>query len=304
MADPIVGVDAGASSTTAALGYGGAVERTATGPGANATTLGVDDAADVIVRTIRTALAGARPSAVYIGASGAGRASVARALEALVGSAFPKARVRVGDDAAIALRGAVPEGPGIALIAGTGSVAYADNGRTAHRAGGMGYLIGDEGSAFAIGFAAVKLLGRALDGRARHEETAALVERVLAVASRDELIARVYDRRIDPAKIAAMAPSIVAFAGKGNRASREIVERAANDLGDLAFDVARLAELEHRPVTIVLTGGLLDARSFLTERLEARLRVDLPEAAVVHSASAPHVGALRLANALLAEVPR
>ena len=147
----------------------------------------------------------------------------------------------------------------------------------------------------------MKLLGRALDGRARHDETAALVERVLGVSSRDGLIAKLYDRRIEPAKIAAMAPAIIAFAGKGNHAARDIVERAANDLGDLAFQTARIAELDRGPITVVLTGGLLEIPSLLTERLGARLRVDLPEATVVHSSSTPYVGALRLAHALLAE---
>ena len=145
MTDPIIGVDAGASSTIAALSYGGEVVRTASGPGANATILGVDDAADIIVRTIRSVSAGEHARAIYIGAAGAGRPAVARTLEALVGSAFPRARVRVGDDAAIALRGSVPEGPGLAMIAGTGSVAFADNGHATFRVGGLGYLIGDEG---------------------------------------------------------------------------------------------------------------------------------------------------------------
>ena len=112
----------------------------------------------------------------------------------MIGSAFADCRVLAGDDAAIALRAAVPEGPGIVLIAGTGSIAYAENGERRSRVGGLGYLAGDEGSAFAIGMAAVRLYGRVLDGRARADETTEVVNRALgAPRSGCVYIGAVYD---------------------------------------------------------------------------------------------------------------
>ena len=220
-----VGVDAGGTSTVAALSDDGEFVREAHGRGANATTLGVDDAADVIITTIREALSGERPDAIYIGAAGAGRKRVADDLRELIESAFRGARVVVGDDAAIAFRAAIPDGDGAVLIAGTGSTAYAERGERSQRVGGLGYLAGDEGSAFWIGMQAVKLYGRVLDGRASRDETTDLVARVLDVADREGYVAALYDRALDPAQVAALAPSIIAFAGKGNRASTKSCSR-------------------------------------------------------------------------------
>ena len=52
----VVGVDAGGTSTRAAVAVAGEIVRSADGPGANASVIGVDDAADAILATIRKAL--------------------------------------------------------------------------------------------------------------------------------------------------------------------------------------------------------------------------------------------------------
>ena len=152
--------------------------------------------------TLRRALDGVPPHAIVIGAAGAGRADVALSLAELVGSAFTGALVEVGGDAPIALRAAIPSGPGVVLIAGTGSTAYAENGDRRVRIGGLGYLVGDEGSAFAIGMAAVRLYGRVLDGRARADETSDLVARTLDAVDRDAYLAALYDAPLVPASSA------------------------------------------------------------------------------------------------------
>ncbi len=291
-----VGVDAGGSATVAARGRGDEPVRTARGGPANPTTIGIADAADIILRTIREVLAGERPDTIYVGAAGAGRAHVAEELRSLVASGYPHADVRVGDDAAIALRSAIDRGPGIVLVAGTGSIAYAEKGDRRARLGGWGSQLGDEGSAFAIGFAAMRLLSRAIDGRSPRDETTALVERTFAITSRDDLIARVYDARLDPARVASLAPVIVAFAGKGNRASTKIVQAAAQELADLARAAARAVSLDAPPVA--LAGGLLRENSLLTFLLETRIAGDLPGAMIVRDAGDPSLGALRLAQAV------
>lgn len=293
-----VGVDAGGTSTVAALSKDGAFVRDARGRGANATTLGVDDAADVIITTIRDVLAGLVPDAIYIGAAGAGRKRVADQLRELIGIAFRGARVAVGDDAAIAFRAAIPDGDGAVLIAGTGSTAYAEHGEQVQRVGGLGHLAGDEGSAFWIGMLAVKLYGRVLDGRASRDETTDLVARSLDVSDRTGYISALYDRAPDPALIAALAPSIIAFAGKGNRASTKIVQQAAQELGDLVKAALRAVQLLEASPAIALAGGLLRENSLLTFLLETRLNGDVAGAAIVKGGDEPARGALRLAERL------
>ena len=291
-----VGVDAGGTTTVAALSKDGEYVREARGPGANATTLGIDDAADIIITTIRGVLGGSAPDSIYVGAAGAGRARVAEELRELIGVAFRGARVVAGDDAAIALRAAVPDGDGAVLIAGTGSTAYAVHGERAQRVGGLGYLAGDEGSAFWIGLQAVKLYGRVLDGRAARDETTDLAVRALGVPDRESYIGALYDPTPDPAMVAALAPSIIAFAGKGNRASTKIVQQAAQELGDLVKSALRAVDLlEHSP-HVALAGGLLRENSLLTFLLETRLNADVPGVAIVKGGDEPARGALRLAE--------
>lgn len=295
----VVGVDAGGSSTRAAIGVAGEIVGSADGPGANASVIGVDDAADAILFTIRKALERRHPAAIAIGAAGAGRTSVASTLRDLIASAYADTPVVVADDASIALRGAIPSGPGIALIGGTGSCAYAENGDLRVRVGGLGFIAGDEGSAFAIGMAAVRLYGRVLDGRARADETTDLVARALGVPDRDAYLAALYDQPIVPATIAALAPSVIAFAGKGNRAAGKIVQQAALELGDLVKSAASAAKLVDASPLIALTGGLFAENSMLTFLLETRIVGDLPGATTVRGSN-PLAGAVRIADALVA----
>jgi N-acetylglucosamine kinase-like BadF-type ATPase len=294
-----VGVDAGGTSTVAALSKDGEFVRQERGRGANATTLGVDDAADVIITTIREVLAGLAPDAIYVGVAGAGRKRIADQLRELIESAFRGARVVVGDDAAIAFRAAIPEGDGAVLIAGTGSTAYAEHGEQSQRVGGLGYLAGDEGSAFWIGMQAVKLYGRVLDGRGGRDETTDLVARLLDVKDREGYIAALYDRTVDPAQVAALAPSIIAFAGKGNRASTKIVQQAAQELGDLVKAALRAVQLLEASPRIALAGGLFRENSLLTFLLETRLNGDVAGAVIVKGGDEPARGALRLAERLV-----
>lgn len=295
-----VGIDAGGTSTRVAISENGVFAGEASGPGANATTLGIDDAADAILAVVRKALDRRKPAAIVAGAAGAGRPAVAGALAELIGSAFPDARVAVEDDAPIALRGAIPTGPGIVLVAGTGSVAYAENGARSARVGGLGYLAGDEGSAFSIGMAAVRLYGRVLDGRSAADETTDLVARTLDAHDRDAYIAALYGTPLRPAEIAALAPSVIAFAGKGNRASTKIVQQAGLELGDLIRSVAKAVGLTEASPPIALTGGLFAENSMLSFLLETRIGGDLPGALAVRGGDGATIGALRRAEALAA----
>ena len=270
-----VGVDAGASQIVAVVSRDGNAAGTAHGGSANPTNVGISDAADAILRTIRKALAGAHPDAVYVGAAGAGRLDVAETMRFLIASAFPRATVAVGDDASIALRSVVPRGPGIALIAGTGSIAVADDGTRTYRVGGLGYLIGDEGSAYWIGSAGIRLLARVYDGRQAGDDLTEFVARELAVDSREKLLDYVYDQRPAIPKIAALASGIVALAGKGSRSAAEIVQAAAGELSELVRGAGRIAGLLDKAPAVVLSGGLMYENTLLTTMLEARITADV-----------------------------
>ncbi|MGP6191239.1 MAG: BadF/BadG/BcrA/BcrD ATPase family protein [Vulcanimicrobiaceae bacterium] len=293
-----VGVDAGGTSTVAALSRGGR-ENVARGGPANASSRGAAAAARTIVETVRELAGCEQPAAIYVAAAGAGNAATAQVLEDALQAAFPTARLAVDDDTRCALRAAIPEGPGAVLIAGTGSVAYAESGDARVRVGGAGYLLGDEGSAFAIGLAALKLLSRVYDERAPGDETTALAARAFDAPDRAALLAAVYGVPLEVAKVASLAPSIIAFAGKGNRAASKIVQATAQDLGELIRAALRGAGLTQASPAIAFAGGLLRENSLLSFLLETRVQGDIPGASIVRLREEPVHAALRFAEAML-----
>lgn len=294
-----VGVDAGGTATVAALSRDGSYESTVRLGGANPSSAGIPAAVETIATAVRELVRDTDPHALFVSAAGVGRATVRAAFEAALTAAFPETHaLAVEDDTRAALRSAVAEGPGIVLIAGTGSVAYGENGAARARVGGAGYLAGDEGSAFAIGMAAVRLLARAYDGRAQPDETTALVARALDAPDRDALLGALYGAPLDVAKVAGLAPSIVAFAGKGNRASTKIVQAAAQELGDLARAAARQCGLGDASPDVAFAGGLFRENSLLSFLVETRVVNEIPGARIVRARDEPARAALRFAESL------
>jgi glucosamine kinase len=143
-------------------------------------------------------------------------------------------RIAVISDAEAALLGALGGGPGVLVLAGTGSIVL---GRDRHgrlaRAGGLGPLLGDEGSAF--------WLGREWLRGAPDAATAAR-----ALARRPDAVAR----------IAAVAPAVLARARRGDRRARAITAAGQSHLAEQAGAVIRRLGLA-APVTVSWSGGLL-----------------------------------------------
>ena len=181
------------------------------------------------------------------------------------------------------------------MIAGTGSVAYAEHGDASVLVGGAGYLLGDEGSAYAIGIAACRLLVRVLDGRLRADQTTELVQRELAAHDRGGLIAAIYGEAFEVGGVAELAKPIIALADAGARSATKIVQSAAHELAELAKATAtRAGLLDHSP-NIALVGGLLRGNSLLTFLLRTRIGGEIPAANIGGGEIDPVLGALRLA---------
>ncbi|MGZ3507109.1 MAG: BadF/BadG/BcrA/BcrD ATPase family protein [Vulcanimicrobiaceae bacterium] len=296
-----VGVDAGGTSTVAALARDGKFVRTHEGPAANASSRGIERASETIAQAVLAVLDGASPSAIVVGAAGAARDQVARGIEQALQARFRHARVCVRNDASIALRAVVPEGDGIVLIAGTGSIAYAERGAESFRSGGFGYLLGDEGSGFAIGQAAIKILLRSYDGRVPRDAFIESIERELRIAGALEALQQIYADPHPVARIASLAPLVLDAANSGDRAATKILQTAALELAELVRAVVRSAALGGSSAPIVFAGGLLRRNSMLTYLLETRLQNDFPHMPIRKDAIEPYVGALHAADRLARE---
>ncbi len=293
-----IGVDAGATATVAALSRDGAFVAGARGGPANASSLGSVRAAEAIVATVRELAGHFGVCAVFVAAAGAGRVSVREALASALGAAFPATAIAVEDDLRVALRAGIVAGPGVVLVAGTGSVAYAEHGERRARVGGAGYLAGDEGSAFSIGMGAVRRLFRTYDGREQADELTLTIAQALGAPDRDALLEVLYGGPPEVARIAALAPLVTGAADGGHRVATKIVQNAAQELGDLVRAAARAAELPEFPA-VVFAGGLLRTNSLLSFLLESRVTNELPGAQIVRVREEPARAALRFAEALL-----
>jgi N-acetylglucosamine kinase-like BadF-type ATPase len=297
---PAIGVDGGGSGTFAVRAADGAL---AAGGPSNPTALGIERAVAAIAAVVRQLAPDGCD--LFVGAAGAGRPEIARALEAgLTHALGAGTAVHVEGDSRIGLRAAIPHGRGVVLRAGTGSFAYAENGERSARVGGAGYLLGDEGSAFAIGLAGLRLYLKILEGRAHDAEFAARMGELSEARDRDALLDFAYGDRPRSAAIAGLAPAVVDLAGNGHRGALRIVQQASSDLADLTKAAASQAGLLELEPAVALGGGLLRSNSVLSYLLETRIAAEIPGANIVRSddPAAPARAAARLAEGLRAPV--
>lgn len=157
-------------------------------------------------------------------------------------------------DQEIALRGAM-DGPGVVVIAGTGSICFGKNaaGKTA-RSGGFGHLIDDGGSGYALGRAVLSSAVRSVDGRLKHSDI------LQAVCARldggpERIIPFVYDPETDKAAIAQFAGIALELARQGDTEARRILQREAQELCQLVMAVQE--SLDMPQCRIALLGGLI-----------------------------------------------
>ena len=292
-----VGVDAGGTSTVAAVSLDGRHERKTEGSAANASSKGVAQAGTIVADVVFAALNGLQPDAIYVGAAGAGRPGVAEALEHILTQRFPAAAICVRDDAHIALRAGVPQGDGSVLVAGTGSIAYAEVGAGRFRSGGYGYLVGDDGSGYSLGAAAIKHVLRAYDGRVPRDGLVDDIEAAFHANDPMQILERVYGEPDAVTRIASLAPLVLRSANSGGRQAARMVQQAALDLAELLKALIRRAA-PPADAPIVFAGGLLRENSMLTYLLESRLQNDLPAMPILKSGKEPALCAMALAERL------
>lgn len=265
--DLVLGVDGGGTRTVALLaarnGSGWKLlGRGEAGP-SNRQAVGTEAAFDALEAATEAAFAAAgRPRkpvrAACLGLAGAGRPKDREVIREWAQRASLAGTVEVIEDAALLLAAGTPAGWGVAVVAGTGSMAYARHadGRTA-RAGGWGYLMGDEGSGYAIAVAGLRAAARAADGRGPKTP---LADRFLAsfgLGRPEELVGAVY-RGCDRAALAALAPVVLEAAAAGDPVAAEIVDAEAAELASAASAAAR--QLDLGPTfPVALAGGLLES---------------------------------------------
>ena len=166
---------------------------------------------------------------------------------------------KITHDAEIALTGATEGQPGIIIIAGTGSMAFGRNqsGRTA-RAGGWGYVFGDEGGAFDITRRALRAILQTEEGWGPATELQPLLLEATKCGNANQLLHRFYGNypRQD---VAALAPLVTRAALNGDQVALSILEKAAQSLAWFVAGVHQNLFLPREKTAIAQIGGVFQS---------------------------------------------
>jgi glucosamine kinase len=293
-----IGIDGGGSKTACAVGDDAVVLGIATAGGSNIIRLGEEQARAGLQTAITTACAtaGVNPQDVVctcVGTAGASVTTAREAVQKIVG-AVVAGKVEVVGDMEVALEAAFGGGPGVIVIAGTGSIAFASDGHghTA-RAGGWGHAISDEGSGNWIGRLAVSAAMRAGDRR----QASCLEEMILnhwRLAGREELVKMA--NRVPGPDFSQLFPVVVAAATNGDEVARHVLTEAGTELAELALGAVRALWQESQCVRVALVGGVLRHSTIVRHTFYAALRTRRPNLAVCMAVVDPVAGALALAR--------
>jgi glucosamine kinase len=273
--DVLVGVDGGATRTRVLVGTRAGDRLTRLeGPGSLVRPAlpdaGVGKLAEHVRDALRQADRATPAHALCCALAGAGRPDERQRVESMLRDEGLATRIRVIPDVDAAFQDAFHDDDGVLLLAGTGSIAVARHaGRTA-RAGGWGGVFGDEGSAFAMGRAALVAVARARDGRGPATQLTDAVLRHTGCTTPEALIG--WADRGGKADIAALAPLVLGAAGDPVVAAI-LDEAAAHLIAHVQALLERLGPWE-RPPGLAFAGGVLAAESRLRDTLLRRLEFE------------------------------
>jgi N-acetylglucosamine kinase-like BadF-type ATPase len=296
-----LGIDGGGTKTTCAVGDETRLLASTTAGPSNIVRVGEARARESLKQAVHKACedAGILPENVTrtcVGGSGAAHPELGAIVRGILAEILPTPIDVVGD-MEIALEAAFADGPGVILIAGTGSIAYGrdKNGETL-RAGGWGFEIGDEGSAHWIGRATVNAILRASDrdGDAAASSTLAKsLFKTWGVSSFSDL-ARAANS-IPPPDFAALFSTVAA---SSDDVAREVLGKAGRELAEVAAVViGRLFDADGIPtVPVAMTGGVFRHAAPVREAFYNELQKLEPRAQVISQIVDPVEGALRMAR--------
>lgn len=287
----ILGADVGGTSSRVVLFKDDSERDRAEGPGSPMRSGEGDRLASTLAELARPLLLrgrAVRADALVVGASGAGREAERNELQTALQKHRLAWRVVVTTDAELARAAAFAGGPGVLLIAGTGSIATArDANGMSRRVGGLGWRMGDQGSAYWIAARALEAVGAMHDGLG----TVTHLAEALCTAARVPGIAGLiqWSATATPGQVAALGPAVLACAAGGDPVAAGLRNGAVNALVQLAVAAGA------GTLPVAMSGGLLGPDRPLRDRVASTLEQN-HGATVIRRAIDPCRGAPFLAR--------
>ena len=268
--------------------------------------IGIEGLKSVLAGGIRAMLTsvGLTPSDITYGflglpAHGENTALLA-CLDTIVEETLPKQRYRCANDVVCGWAGALAGCNGIAVVAGTGSIAYGEYATRSARVGGWGELFSDEGSAFWVAREALTLFSRMSDGRTTKGPLYGLMRKHFGVAADLDVCAAVYGPpALSRSELAALSRLVTQAALAGDRSVLLLFERASQELAELvhaAHDVLEIPTGLRVPVSYC--GGMLQAEGVMLPLFDAALQATERQYQLAAPRLSPSAGAALYAATL------
>lgn len=266
--DLFLGVDGGQSSTKALIGdaSGRVLGRGSAGPCNHVSSA---EARAKFLRTIGECVAAARTEAglgaeVRFRAACFGMSGGPEDKEALLREVVAADEWLVTHDGLIALSGALAGEDGIVAIAGTGSFVFGRKGEKTMRAGGWGYLFGDEGSAFWIGKEALRAALRCEEGWGEATALRAMLLEVTGAGSVLDVLHLFYTPDWPRSRVARLAAKVGGAAEAGDPAALSILRCAGEKLAEFVAAIRLTLWQSDVVVPASYIGGVFRNRQVLT----------------------------------------
>jgi N-acetylglucosamine kinase-like BadF-type ATPase len=298
----ILGIDGGATRTDAILSdeEGHILGRGVGGP-SNYNVVGIEAAKASLKQAIEGALSDAQQDVQEVKAAAVGVPcrDEPPPISEWFANRLSNAKTIVVPDYELVLPAGTPQGWGVSIISGTGSVAFGRNpqGQRA-MTGGWGYILGDEGSGYAIGLAALRSVARAQDGRSPRTMLTELILEAWGLKDLNDLSRRVYHGGTTHADIAALTSVVIEAAAASDAIALSLTREAGSEL---ALSVAALVPLLNWPEQIpcAMGGSVLIKSDFVARTFLERVRELRLPLAPIQKVSEPVFGALIIARKLL-----
>ena len=277
----VLGIDGGGTKTECVvLNEAGAVLARGRGAASNPTRIGFPAALaalqETIDSTVKSICISFEVAAVCAGLAGTGRPENHDQMQRFLQEQFPNGLVDVRTDLELVLS-AMPQGPAIVLVAGTGSAAIGrDASGLVKRQGGFGPASSDEGSAFDIGRNAIAA-SRGEDSAAASELSRQILRHLgcsnwadvdlKSAAAPDTVYPRVF-------------PVVAAAADSGNSLAQSLLQAAAETLGALSYSLAESLSISQQEFPLGKTGGTVVRSRFFDQAIDQALLRRLPNAIV------------------------
>lgn len=202
---------------------------------------------------------------------------------------------KVVNDTVIALASGTHSANAICLISGTGSNCF---GRNANgkmiNAGGLDYLLADQGSGFDIGQQTLRAAVKSYDHRSKKSLLEKLVCDHFKIDSIAQLKNKVYHPQLNKTQIAELARICFSAREQFDATANEIIAEAIEEMILMVTAVMKRLVLVNTPTDLVLIGGIA-TDPYTKSQLKVRLKTKYSNLNIIVPEQPPVYGALQLA---------